>query len=65
MVNTEILKSEGFDNGECFNNVINMINELVKERKIKRKDIIEYKTENYKHEGNIWCYKVTITYWYN
>jgi hypothetical protein len=43
-----------------------MVNDLIKENKIERSDIVEYKTENWSEEvdeSNYYHYRVTISWW--
>lgn len=66
MINTEIFSYESCNNYACFEEVLKDVNELIKEREIKKENIVEYRTENWetdKDGENIWHYKVTISWW--
>lgn len=66
MINTEIFEYESCNNYTCFQEVLKDINELIKERKIKKDDIVEYRTENWKTDKDgedVWHYKATISWW--
>lgn len=66
MIDTEIYTYESCNNYTCFDEVLKMVNELIKEKEIKKKDIVEYRTENWKIEKDgedIWHYRVTISWW--
>lgn len=62
MIDTEIFEYESYNNYTCFEEVLEMVNKLIKEKRIKRKNIVEYRTENEKRE-DIYHYKVTISWW--
>ena len=66
MINTEIFEYESINNYTCFDEILKMVNDLVRERKISKSDIIEYKTENWSEEthGELFYHcKVTISWW--
>ena len=66
MINTEIFSYESYNNYTCFEEVLKDVNELIKEREIKKEDIVEYRTENWKtvkDREDFWHYRVTISWW--
>lgn len=66
MINTEIFEMGDWSNYVCFEKVLEMVNNLIKENKIEKSDIVEYKTENWSEEvdgSNYYHYKVTISWW--
>lgn len=66
MIDTEIFEYESYNNYTCFEEVLKMVNELIEGKGIKKSDIVEYRTENWKtkEEGeDIWHYKATISWW--
>lgn len=66
MINTEIFEMGDWSNYTCLEKVLKMVNDLIKENKIERSDIVEYKTENWSEEideSNYYNYRVTISWW--
>lgn len=66
MINTEIFEMGDWSNYTCLETVLKMVNDLIKENKIERSDIVEYKTENWSEEideSNYYHYRVTISWW--
>lgn len=66
MIDTEIFKYESENNYTCFNEILKMVNNLIKEKGIKKEYIIEYRTENWstKEDGkDYYHYKVIISWW--
>lgn len=65
MIDTEIFEYESPNNYTCFEEVLKMVNELIKDKGIKKEDIVEYRTDNWssKEEGiEYWHYKATISW---
>lgn len=50
MIDTEIFEYESCNNYTCFEEVLKMVNELIEEKGIKKSNIVEYRTENWKTE---------------
>lgn len=48
MIDTEIYTYESWSNFICFDEVLKMVNKLIKEKEIKKMDIVEYRTENWR-----------------
>lgn len=66
MINTEIFKYESYNNYTCFDETLKMVNDLIKEKKIQKSDIIEYRTENWSEEteeGTYYHYRAIISWW--
>lgn len=66
MINTEIFSYESCNNYICFEEVLKDVNKLIKERNIKKDDIVEYRTENWETDEDgegIWHYRATISWW--
>lgn len=66
MINTEIYEMENYNNYTCFDGVLKLVNDLIKEKKIKKSDIIEYRTKNWSEDKDgqpIYHYRVVISWW--
>lgn len=66
MINTEIFECESYNNYKCFDDALKMVNDLIKEKGVKKEDIVEYYTKNWATEkaGNdFWHYRVIISWW--
>lgn len=70
MIKTEIFSHQSPNNYTCFDEVLKMVNELIKKEGIKKEDIIEYRTSNWTSEvytsesdsAEYWNYKVIISW---
>lgn len=62
MINTEIFEVKNCNNYKCFDEALKHINDLIKENRIKREDIVEYRTENWTSD-KYFHYRVTISWW--
>lgn len=69
MINTEIFTDEGINMYTCVNNVLELVNTLIRTHDIKKEDILEYHSECWEDKDiyarlNIkYHYKITISWW--
>lgn len=69
MINTEIFTDEGINMYTCVNNVLELVNTLIRTHDIRKEDILEYRSECWEDKDTYDClnikyhYKITISWW--
>lgn len=66
MIDTEIYEIENYNNYNCFDEGLKIVNDLIKEKEIEKSDIVEYRTENWAEDKNgvpYYHYKIVISWW--
>lgn len=47
MINTEIYEFQSRNINDCFEGCLNAVNKLIKDKHLRREDLIEYRTEDF------------------
>ena len=66
MIETKIIKIKDSNENFCKESVLRDVKYFIQDNKIKKEDIVEYKTQhdsNITRHGKIYCYEVILSYW--